>query len=44
MESDAKCIVVIEKEGAYTRLSEDRVFDKIPCILVTGKGEYSKCH
>ncbi|KAL3904073.1 MAG: hypothetical protein SGILL_010209, partial [Bacillariaceae sp.] len=38
MESDAKCIVVIEKEGAYTRLSEDRIFDQLPCILVTGKG------
>ena len=37
--SDAKCILVTEKEGVYIRLSEDRIFDKIPCILVTGKGE-----
>lgn len=35
---NAKCILVIEKEGVYTRLSEDRFYDKFPCILVTGKG------
>jgi hypothetical protein len=39
IESDAKCILVIEKEGIYTRLSEDKFFSKYyPCILVTGKG------
>ena len=36
--SDAKCIIVVEKEGIYTRLLEDRFFDACPCILVTGKG------
>ena len=35
---DAKVILVIEKEGVYNRLSEDRIFDRFPCILVTGKG------
>ena len=36
---DAKCILVIEKEGIYHRLSEDKFFLKYyPCILVTGKG------
>uniref|UniRef100_A0A7S2UM25 DNA topoisomerase (ATP-hydrolyzing) n=1 Tax=Attheya septentrionalis TaxID=420275 RepID=A0A7S2UM25_9STRA len=34
----AKCILVIEKEGVYNRLSEDRFFERYPCILVTGKG------
>jgi DNA topoisomerase VI subunit A len=34
----AKFILVIEKEGIYNRLSEDRFFDTWPCILVTGKG------
>lgn len=34
----AKCILVIEKEGVYNRLSEDRLYDQYPCILVTGKG------
>ncbi|KAL3776264.1 hypothetical protein ACHAW5_003857 [Stephanodiscus triporus] len=34
----AKAILVIEKEGVYNRLSEERIFDRFPCILVTGKG------
>jgi meiotic recombination protein SPO11 len=36
--SKATCILVIEKEGVYNRLSEDRFFERIPSILVTGKG------
>mmetsp|Transcript_22349 Transcript_22349/g.33791 ORF Transcript_22349/g.33791 Transcript_22349/m.33791 type:complete len:195 (-) Transcript_22349:2466-3050(-) len=36
--SDASCILVIEKEGIYNRLSEDRFFETFPCILITGKG------
>lgn len=36
--SNAKCVLVIEKEGVYIRLSEDRFFERFPCILVTGKG------
>ncbi|KAL9180706.1 hypothetical protein ACHAXT_011159 [Thalassiosira profunda] len=35
---DARAILVIEKEGVYNRLSEERIFDRFPCILVTGKG------
>jgi len=38
IESDATCIIVCEKEGVYTRLSEDKFFQSIPSILVTGKG------
>ena len=38
LQSDAIAILVIEKEGVYTRLAEDRFFDYFPCILVTGKG------
>eukprot|EP00977_Amphora_coffeiformis_P008595 scaffold1953_cov176-Amphora_coffeaeformis.AAC.13 len=34
----AHCILVIEKEGIYRRLAQDRFFDDWPCILVTGKG------
>jgi meiotic recombination protein SPO11 len=35
----AKCILVIEKEGVYNRLSQDGFFKTCyPCILVTGKG------
>jgi meiotic recombination protein SPO11 len=37
--STAKCILVIEKEGVYNRLSQDVFFKtSYPCILVTGKG------
>jgi meiotic recombination protein SPO11 len=36
---DAECILVIEKEGVYIRLSEDKFFlNNYPSILVTGKG------
>ena len=36
---DAKCILVIEKEGIYLRLSQDKFFlQYYGCILVTGKG------
>ena len=35
---NAKCILVIEKEGVYNRLSEERLYDRFPCIMVTGKG------
>ena len=35
---DCRCILVIEKEGVYNRLAEDRFFDNHPCILVCGKG------
>lgn len=31
-------ILVIEKDGIFKRLYEDRLFDKIPCIIITGKG------
>ena len=34
----ARCILVVEKEGIYRRLAQDRFFDTWPCILVTGKG------
>lgn len=34
----ARCILVVEKEGVYIRLSEDKLFEQYPCILVTGKG------
>nr|GMD97649.1 meiotic recombination protein SPO11-2 [Ipomoea batatas] len=33
MKSDARYIIVVEK-----RLAEDRIFNQIPCILITAKG------
>jgi DNA topoisomerase VI subunit A len=36
--SNARFILVIEKEGVYLRFSQVRFFDRIPFILVTGQG------
>ncbi|CAH0476537.1 unnamed protein product [Peronospora belbahrii] len=38
MQSNAKCIIVIEKDGIFNRLREDRFFEAIPSILITGRG------
>ncbi len=37
--SDAEFIILVEKEAAYMRLAEDRVYKKYPCIIITGKGQ-----
>ena len=37
VESDAKFLLVVEKDGAFARLSEDKFYDKLPCILITGQ-------
>jgi meiotic recombination protein SPO11 len=33
--SDARFIIVVEKDAVFQRLAEDRVFDTLPCILIT---------
>lgn len=38
IESDAEFILVIEKDAAFLRLSEDNFYDEYPSILITGKG------
>ncbi|XP_073131202.1 meiotic recombination protein SPO11-2 isoform X2 [Henckelia pumila] len=38
MKSDARYIIVVEKHAIFQRLAEDRVFNQIPCILITAKG------
>ena len=38
LQSNAKCILIIEKEGIYLRLMEDQLHHSYPCILLTGKG------
>ncbi|KAJ0605278.1 putative DNA topoisomerase (ATP-hydrolyzing) [Helianthus annuus] len=38
MKTDARYIFVIEKHAIFQRLAEDRVFNQIPCILITAKG------
>lgn len=37
-QSSAHCIVVIEKMGIFQRLYEDRFFERLPCILLCGRG------
>jgi DNA topoisomerase VI subunit A len=34
----AQCILVVEKECVFRRLVEDRIWEKFPCIVVTGSG------
>uniref|UniRef100_A0AAV1UGA6 DNA topoisomerase (ATP-hydrolyzing) n=1 Tax=Peronospora matthiolae TaxID=2874970 RepID=A0AAV1UGA6_9STRA len=38
MHSNAKCIIVIEKDGIFNRLREDKFFVAVPSILITGRG------
>ncbi|KAJ0106072.1 hypothetical protein Patl1_17638 [Pistacia atlantica] len=38
MKTDARYIILVEKHAIFHRLAEDRVFDKIPSILITAKG------
>ncbi|KAL3844545.1 hypothetical protein ACJIZ3_001948 [Penstemon smallii] len=38
MKSDARYIIVVEKHAIFHRLVEDRIFNQIPCILITAKG------
>lgn len=37
--SDAEFIILVEKEAAYMRLAEDRIYNKYPAIIITGKGQ-----
>ncbi|GJN12403.1 hypothetical protein PR202_ga30677 [Eleusine coracana subsp. coracana] len=36
--SDARYIVVLEKDAIFQRLAEDRLYNQLPCILITAKG------
>ncbi|KAK1272762.1 Meiotic recombination protein SPO11-2 [Acorus gramineus] len=36
--SDARYIIVVEKDAIFQRLAEDRIFNYIPSILITAKG------
>ncbi|XP_062194845.1 meiotic recombination protein SPO11-2 isoform X2 [Phragmites australis] len=36
--SDARYIIVVEKDAIFQRLAEDRLYNQLPCILVTAKG------
>jgi len=38
LESDAEFVLVVEKDAAVIRLTEDRWWKKYPCIIITAKG------
>ncbi|KAL5725543.1 hypothetical protein ACHQM5_008678 [Ranunculus cassubicifolius] len=38
IKSDARYVIVVEKHAIFQRLAEDRIFNQIPCILITAKG------
>eukprot|EP00466_Bigelowiella_natans_P017188 jgi/Bigna1/43146/e_gw1.73.16.1 len=37
--SDAKFILLVEKDAAFQRLAEDRFYNTYPCIIITAKGQ-----
>lgn len=37
--SDAKFILLVEKDAAFMRLAEDRFYKTYPCIILTAKGQ-----
>lgn len=39
IESDAEFILLVEKDAAFMRMSEDRFYQKYPCIIITAKGQ-----
>eukprot|EP01084_Bolivina_argentea_P168803 292656_1 len=42
VETDARFILVVEKETVFKRLLENQFFNKLPCIIVTGMGQPSE--
>jgi len=38
LESDAELVLVVEKDAALIRLAEAKYWNKLPCIVITGKG------
>uniref|UniRef100_A0A0D9X4K8 DNA topoisomerase (ATP-hydrolyzing) n=1 Tax=Leersia perrieri TaxID=77586 RepID=A0A0D9X4K8_9ORYZ len=36
--SEARYIIVVEKDAIFQRLAEDRIYNHLPCILITAKG------
>ena len=39
VQSDAKFILLVEKEAAFMRIAEDRFYNRYPCIVITAKGQ-----
>lgn len=38
LSSDARYLILVEKDAIFQRLAEDRLYNQIPCILITAKG------
>jgi DNA topoisomerase VI subunit A len=38
VQSSARFILVVEKDAIFQRLSEDRLWSLLPCILITARG------
>jgi meiotic recombination protein SPO11 len=39
LQSEAKFVLLVEKDAAFMRLAEDRFYNKYPCIIITAKGQ-----
>lgn len=39
IQSDAKFVLLVEKDAAFMRLAEDRFYQTYPCIIITAKGQ-----
>jgi len=39
IKSDAKFVLLVEKDAAFMRLAEDRFYNTYPCIIITAKGQ-----
>ena len=37
--SDAKFVLLVEKDAAFMRLAEDRFYNRYPCVIITAKGQ-----
>jgi meiotic recombination protein SPO11 len=40
--SDARFIIVVEKDAVFQRLSEDRIYDNLPSILITASASFPR--
>ncbi|KAM0869376.1 hypothetical protein ACQ4PT_040709 [Festuca glaucescens] len=38
LHSDARYLIVVEKDAIFQRLAEDRLYNQLPCIIITAKG------
>ena len=39
LRSEAKFVLLVEKDAAFMRLAEDRFYNRFPCIIITAKGQ-----